>query len=48
MSEYFVDGEAVLPNRLGIDNPDELRIAEEEIVSARMAELSKNPIYGDL
>lgn len=48
MSEYFVDGEAVLPNKLGIDKSEELKNAEEEIVAARMAELSKTPIPGDL
>ncbi len=47
VSEYFVDGEAVLPNKLGIEKSEELKIAEEEIVAARMAELSKNPILGD-
>lgn len=43
MSNYFVDGELTLPNKLGIEDPEELKRAEEEIVSARMVELMSAP-----
>ena len=43
MSNYFVEGELTLPNKLGIEDAEELKRAEEEIVSARMVELMSTP-----
>lgn len=43
MSDYFVDDDILLSNKLGIEDADELMKAEEEIVAARMAELIENP-----
>jgi cell filamentation protein len=46
MSDYFVDGESLLSNKLGIEDTDELKRAEEEIVAVRMAELIGSPVRG--
>lgn len=48
MSDYFVDDDSLLLNKLEIKDPIGLNKAEEEIVAARMAELAKNPIAGNL
>ncbi|HML37248.1 MAG TPA: Fic family protein [Bacillota bacterium] len=46
MNDYFVDGEAFIANKLGIEDAGELKKAEEEIVAARMTELMEHPIHG--
>lgn len=44
MADYFVDGDDVLENKLGITNPDELKAAEQEIVANKSADiLSETP-----
>lgn len=39
MCEYFVDYDLILPNRLGIKDPEELHKVEAEIVFLRNAEI---------
>lgn len=46
MSDYFVEGEILLSNKLGIEDAAELKRAEEEIVAARMTEIIEQPIRG--
>lgn len=48
MSDYFVDGEIILPNKLGVYDAEDLKKAEEEIVTARMAELTNKPIHDEI
>ena len=45
-SKYFYDGTQVLKNKLDILNNQELRDAERELVSLRIAELNEKPIKG--
>ncbi len=47
MSGYFVEGETLTANKLGIEDQEELNRAEEEIVAVRMAELVEKPVRGD-
>lgn len=39
MADYFVDGEDVLENKLGIVYPYELKAAEQEIVTNKTADI---------
>lgn len=39
MSDYFVDGDAVLENKLGISDPNDLLFAEQEKVTNRTADI---------
>jgi cell filamentation protein len=39
VADYFVDGNDVLENKLGITDPDELRAAEQEIVTNKTADI---------
>lgn len=44
MADYFVDGDDVLDNKLGITDPDALKVAEQEIVTNKTADiLSETP-----
>lgn len=43
MSDYFAEDDIILYNKLGIEDKEELKKAEEEIVAARMAEIIENP-----
>ena len=44
MSDYFTDD--ILSNKLGIEDENELKKAEEEIVAARMVEVIEKPMNG--
>ncbi len=46
MSDYFTD-DTVIFNKLGIEDENELKKAEEEIVAARMVEVLEKPIGGN-
>lgn len=39
MTDYFVDGDEVLQNKLGITNPNKLKEAEQDIVTKKTADL---------
>ena len=41
MGDYFVDGEDILENKLGIEDPVQLKEIETEVVYARLIELTK-------
>ena len=44
MADYFVDGDEILENKLGITDPDDLKDAEQEIVTNKSADiLSETP-----
>ena len=49
MADYFVDGDDVLENKLGITDPDKLKAAEQEIVTNKTADiLNENPVIFDM
>ncbi len=37
MTDYFVDGDEVIDNKLGISDPQKLKVAEQDIVSKKSA-----------
>lgn len=47
MSDYFTDDNIIQYNKLGIEDADQLKNAEEEIVAARMVEIIENPVRGN-
>jgi cell filamentation protein len=47
MSDYFTDDNIIQYNKLGIEDADQLKKAEEEIVAARMVEIIENPVRGN-
>jgi fido (protein-threonine AMPylation protein) len=46
MTDYFSEHDAVLENKLGIEDPEQLKKAEAEIVFLRLVELGNEPIQG--
>ncbi len=46
MTDYFVEHDEVLENKLGIEDPELLKNAEAEIVFLRLVELGYKPIQG--
>ena len=49
MADYFVDGDDVLENKLGITDPNELKAIEQDIVANKSADiLSETPQSFDL
>jgi cell filamentation protein len=49
VADYFVDGDDVLENKLGITDSDKLKAAEQEIVTNQTADiLSESPVVFDL
>ncbi len=39
MADYFVDGDEILENKLGITDPDDFKAAEQEIVTNKSADI---------
>ena len=49
MDDYFVDGDDVLENKLGITDSDKLKVTEQEIVTNQTTDiLSESPVVFDL
>ena len=46
MDEQLPDSDAVLPNKLGITDPEELKTAGTQICHIRMVELAVKPVRG--
>ena len=44
MADYFVDGEDILENKLGIHDLEALRSAEQEIVANKTADILNEPV----
>ncbi|MCK9221218.1 MAG: Fic family protein [Limnochordia bacterium] len=48
MGDYFTEEPGILPNKLGVDDPELLKAIEVSVVMVRLIWLEENPINGEI